>query len=173
MRKFKKRWEIKYNWQLIFPILGIISLFFSSYLISKYMLNTLPINQTDSIYIGTLSALMLFAFFLLLYITLKLFKILEKKWAITYRWELIAIFIAFAITGSTSARISDPILTLIGLAQETTNGWIYWPLRILLIFPVYQVLLLIVGWLFGQFKFFWGFEKKMLSRMGLARFFKD
>lgn len=174
MQKFKDRWEIKHNWQLLFPILGILSLLFSSYYVSKNILDAFSMISTDSfIYLGILSGLLLFLFFLFLYITLKLFNTLEKKWNVTYRWELIAIFIAFAITGSTSARISDPILTLIGLSRETTNAWLYWFMRIFLIFPVYQVLLLIVGWLFGQFKFFWAFEKKMLSRMGFARFFKN
>ncbi|PKV51494.1 hypothetical protein ATE84_3579 [Aquimarina sp. MAR_2010_214] len=173
MQKFKKRWEIKRNWQLIFPILGLLSLVFSSYLIGKYILKLLPINQIDTTYIGVLSALVIFLSSIFLFITLKLFNILETKWNVLYRWELIAIFIAFAVTGSTAARISDPILSFLGLHREITNGWIYWPIRILFIFPVYQVLLIIVGWLFGQFKFFWGFEKKMLSRMGFARFFKD
>ncbi|HCO85018.1 MAG TPA: diacylglyceryl transferase, partial [Arenibacter sp.] len=48
------------------------------------------------------------------------------------------------------------------------GGLIYLTFRILLIFPIYQFLLVIYGWLFGQFKFFWEFEKKMLSRMGLG-----
>jgi len=29
-----------------------------------------------------------------------------------------------------------------------------------------------VGWLFGQFKFFWAFEKKFLNRLGLGFLFK-
>ncbi|WP_062058014.1 DUF6787 family protein [Aquimarina longa] len=171
MQKFKERWEIKHNWQLLFPILGIASLLFSSYLISKYLLNSIY-QPVDSIYIGLLSAIILFLTFLFLFITLKLFSVLETKWNVSYRWELIAIFIVFAITGSTAARISDPILSILGL-HKGINSWIYWPIRILLIFPIYQVLLLIVGWIFGQFKFFWNFEKKMLRRMGFARFLKD
>ncbi|MEW7293019.1 DUF6787 family protein [Aquimarina sp. 2304DJ70-9] len=173
MQKFKDRWEIKSNWQLIFPILGLVSLVFSSYLISKRVLPVIEIHQTDIAYIGLLSTTTIFLSVLLLFITLKLFNILESKWAVTYRWELIAIFIVFAITGSTAARISDPVISFLGIHRETTNGWIYWPLRILLVFPIYQILLLIVGWLFGQFKFFWNFEKKMLSRMGLSRLFMD
>jgi len=51
-------------------------------------------------------------------------------------------------------------------------GLFYIILRIVLIFPIYQITLPLVGWLFGQFKFFWDFEKKMLQRMGLGRFFK-
>ncbi|MEL0308655.1 MAG: DUF6787 family protein, partial [Flavobacteriaceae bacterium] len=45
----------------------------------------------------------------------------------------------------------------------------YWPLRIILIFPLYQVLLVLFGWIFGQFKFFWAFEKKMLKRLGILK----
>ncbi len=173
MQKFKERWEIKYSWQLVFPIIGLISLVFSSYLIGKYILTSIGFLQTDVSYIGLLSAITILLSTLLLFITLKLFTVLEAKWNVTYRWELIAIFIAFAVTGSTAARISDPIISFLGFYKESTSAWIYWPIRILLIFPVYQILLLIVGWFFGQFKFFWNFEKKMLSRMGFARFIKD
>ncbi len=173
MRRFIDRWEIQSSWQLIFPVFGLIGLLFSGYLFSKYILNAIGFTQTDIAYFGLLSAITIFVTYLFLYITLKLFSILETKWNVTYRWELIAIFIAFAITGSTAARISDPIISFLGFSRETTIGWIYWPIRIFLIFPVYQVLLLIVGWLFGQFKFFWNFEKKMLSRLGFARFFKN
>lgn len=173
MQKFKDRWQIKHNWQLIFPILGILGVLFSSYLIARYIVNLINIQQKDTSYFGILSAIIIFFCSLFIFITLKLFNILETRWKVNYRWELIAIFIAFAITGSTAARISDPILSFLSLDKASTNGWIYWPIRILIVFPVYQILLLIVGWLFGQFKFFWGFEKKMLSRMGLARFLKD
>ncbi len=173
MQKFKDRWEIKSNWQLIFPLLGVLSLLISSYLVSTRILQAMDISQTDSAYIGLLSAFTIFLSALLLFITLKLFTVLESRWEVTYRWELIAIFIAFAVTGSTAAKISDPIISFLGIHKETVSGWLYWPVRILFVFPIYQVLLLIVGWLFGQFKFFWKFEKKMLSRMGLSRLFVD
>lgn len=174
MQKFKDRWEIQANWQLIFPVLGVVSLLFSSFLLARGIIsNFFTLSENKVLFIITISVISLLLFVVLLVITLKLFKALENRWNVTYRWELIAIFIAFAITGSTSARISDPILSLIGLSKETTNGWIYWPLRIFLIFPIYQIILLIVGWLFGQFKFFWWFEKKMLRRMGFAKFLKD
>ena len=80
------------------------------------------------------------------------------------------ICIVFGITGSTSAKIAGPIVEFLGITQENTSGWIYWYVRILLIFPVYQVLLIIFGWIFGQFQFFWAFEKKMLRRLGFAKF---
>ncbi len=174
MQQFKDKWEIRANWQLIFPILGVFGLGFSAYLLSKRITaGVLQPTSELSIYHIAMVVVAAILFAVLLRITLKLFQRLEKKWAVTYRWELIAIFIVFAITGSTAARISDPLLSFLGLDRASTSGWVYWPIRILLIFPIYQILLVFVGWLFGQFQFFWAFEKKMLRRMGLARFLKD
>ena len=98
----------------------------------------------------------------------KCFEKLKHKWPVEQRWEMIAIFIVFAITGSISGKLAGPFTELIGLRQGNVSGWIFWTARILLIFPIYQVLLVFFGWLFGQFAFFWAFEKKMLKRMGLG-----
>ena len=49
---------------------------------------------------------------------------------------------------------------------------LYWTLRVVIVFPLYQLLLLVIGTLFLQFKFFWNFEKKILCRIGFKRFFK-
>jgi len=97
-------------------------------------------------------------------------KKLKERWGISSNWQVVVIFIVFGITGSTSAKIAGPIVEFLGITQENTSGWIYWPVRILLIFPVYQVLLIIFGWIFGQFQFFWAFENKMLRRLGFAKF---
>lgn len=101
-----------------------------------------------------------------------MFKKLKQRWDITSNFQVVVILIVFSITGFTSLYIAKPILEIVGLHQETTNPWIYRPLRILLIFPFYQVLILIYGWLFGQFDFFYNFVKKFLSRMGLKWLFK-
>ena len=94
-------------------------------------------------------------------------KKLKERWGITTNWQLTVIFIVFAITGSTSAKFAGPLTDAIGITKEM--GWyIYWPVRILIIFPIYQVLLVFFGWLFGEFSFFWNFEKKMLRGMGLG-----
>ncbi|MBT8281777.1 MAG: diacylglyceryl transferase [Muriicola sp.] len=102
---------------------------------------------------------------------------LKKHWGIKSTWQLIVIFWVFAITGSSSVYVAKPFLNWIGLSREAFpdswwSGTVYWTLRILLIFPFYQVLLVVFGWLFGQFKFFWNFEKKMLSRLGFSRLFQ-
>lgn len=96
---------------------------------------------------------------------------LKKRWNLTSNWQIFIILLVFSITGYTSLVIAKPILSFVGLDQETTNLWIYRSLRILLIFPFYQILIVFYGWLFGQFTFFWNFEKKMLIRLGFKRFF--
>lgn len=93
---------------------------------------------------------------------------LKKRWGIDSNFQIVVIFIVFAVTGSTAVKFAAPLTEYIGLHRETTNPWIYWIIRILIIFPIYQVLLIAYGWLFGQFKFFWNMEKKMLRRLGLG-----
>ncbi|MVO10322.1 diacylglyceryl transferase [Flavobacterium sp. TP390] len=93
---------------------------------------------------------------------------LKQRWNITSNWQLLIIFIVFAITGSTAAYISKPITNALGITKENMSLWLYWPVRLLLIFPLYQVLLVLIGTLFGQFQFFWWFEKKMLRGMKLG-----
>lgn len=94
-------------------------------------------------------------------------KKLKQRWGIDSNFQLAVIFVVFAVTGSTAAKLASPVTHLMGIDAETTSGWIYWPVRIFVIFPVYQVLLVVFGWLFGQFAFFWNFEKKMLNRFGI------
>lgn len=103
---------------------------------------------------------------------------LKKRWGISSTWQVLIIIVVFGITGSSSVFIAKPVLEFLGMARVNFSsefwwgGMSYYTLRILLIFPLYQILLITYGWLFGQFKFFWEFEKTMLSRMGLARIVK-
>lgn len=97
---------------------------------------------------------------------------LKQRWGIKSNWSILAIFVAFAINGSFAAWVAKPITNLLGLSPETISSWLYWPLRIVLIFPIYQLTLPIIGWCLGQFKFFWKFEKKFLSRLGLGFLFR-
>jgi len=94
-------------------------------------------------------------------------KKLKKKWGITSDFQFVIIFIVFAITGSLSAYLSKPVTNYIGLTEENL-GFFYWPIRLIAIFPLYQVLLVFFGFVFGQFTFFWWFEKKMLRSMKLG-----
>lgn len=98
---------------------------------------------------------------------------LKERWGIQSTLQLLVIFTVFAITGSSAVYVAKPFLKWVGLQPDNFGDswwgpWVYWSLRILIIFPIYQVLLVLFGWIFGQFKFFWNMEKKMLRRMGLG-----
>lgn len=99
-------------------------------------------------------------------------KKLKERWNVESNTQLYIIFLVFAITGSSSAKLAAPVTEFFGISKEM--GWyVYWPFRILIIFPIYQVLLVFFGWIFGQFNFFWTFEKKMLRNLGLGFLIKE
>jgi hypothetical protein len=162
MEKFKTQWEIERNWQLLFPFFGIVILGYSAFKIANSLFGKFGIPFTIIFSI-------LF-FVSLLAATLRLFKILEKRWILKYRWEMIRVFMVFAVTGSSSLYVGRPIIKLLGITKENLNPILYWILFIIIGLIFYQILLVTFGWLFGQFKFFWEFEKKMLKRFGFKRF---
>lgn len=164
MQNFKERWQIEKNWQLIFPLLGILGIVYSSFKLARLLTKDFNIILT----IGVTAVVS----FLLIKLCLFFFKKLENKWIVNHRWEMIRIFIVFAITGSSSVFVGRPIIKLLGITHENLNSIIYWVLFVFISLIFYQILLVIYGWLFGQFKFFWNFEKKMLSRFGLSFLFK-
>ena len=92
---------------------------------------------------------------------------LKKRWGIRSNLQLTIIFIVFALTGSASAWLSRPFCLWLGITKEDIGFW-FTPVRLLMIFPIYQILLVFIGSLFGQFQFFWAFEKKMLRSMKLG-----
>jgi manganese efflux pump family protein len=94
------------------------------------------------------------------------FKRFKTKYGITSNWDAFIIIVVFAITGSLSVKVAKPVLDYLGIDKETMSPWAFWPIRILIIFPVYQILQIIIGFLFGQFKFFWAFQKKMYLPFG-------
>ncbi len=82
------------------------------------------------------------------------------------RWQLVVIFVVFAVTGSVAVIVAGPVLDFFLINTEGLSPWVFWPIRILVIFPIYQFLLIIIGTLAGQFSYFWEFEKKFLRRLG-------
>jgi hypothetical protein len=95
---------------------------------------------------------------------------LKARWGIDSNWQIAIIFIVFAITGSTASYIGKPILGYFNVTIENFGSFGYWTIRIIILFIMYQIMLVCFGWLFGQHKFFWNFEKKMLRRLGLKHF---
>jgi len=97
---------------------------------------------------------------------------LKKRWGITSNYQLVIIFVVFAINGSLSARISSYAMNYFGINNENTHWIPYYIILILLVLPLYPFLLMFFGYLFGQSKFFFPFSKKMLKSMGLGFFFR-
>jgi hypothetical protein len=97
-------------------------------------------------------------------------KKLKERWGIESNTQIVLILIVFAVTGSTASYIGKPILAFFNITPETFTTFGYWIIRILILFVMYQFLLVFFGWVFGQFKFFWNFEKKMLTRLGFKQF---
>ncbi|SDL69004.1 hypothetical protein SAMN05421823_107259 [Catalinimonas alkaloidigena] len=89
---------------------------------------------------------------------------MQERWGVDSLWQVVIIFVVFALTGSTSVYVRRPVFEWLGITSDTPL-WITIPAYLLVIFPTYQVLLLLYGTLLGQFRFFWGVEKKMLQRL--------
>jgi hypothetical protein len=88
---------------------------------------------------------------------------LKSKWNLNSLTQVWIVLLVFACTGFTIMFIRQPLMNLIGLERPDHLGW--YVLYFIGILPVYQVVLLMYGALFGQFRFFWEFEKRMVRRM--------
>ena len=81
---------------------------------------------------------------------------LKKLFRVSSTYQLIVVFIVFGITGSLSLVVSDYISGLLNLDSII--------LSMIFVLVIYQVLLIIIGTLFGEFDYFWEMEKKIISR---------
>ena len=94
---------------------------------------------------------------------------LVKKFKADSIKHLLLIFTIFALSGSGSLLISDPILVALDLKSFVTSYPLYIFIRILIIIPIYQLMLIIIATIFGEFKYFWQFEKKFLQRLRIIK----
>jgi len=89
---------------------------------------------------------------------------LKERWKVESAWQVILILLVFACTGFSVMFLKKPITGLIFSNPEETHtlfSVLYW----VLIIPIYNVLLLFYGFVFGQFRFFWNFEKRFFRRL--------
>ncbi len=85
---------------------------------------------------------------------------LKTKWDIRSNWDFWMIMIVFSLAGMSIGFERRPIFHLLGIEHETAF-WIKALVYIPLIVPIYQLNLLVFGFLLGQFPFFWEKEKKI------------
>ena len=93
------------------------------------------------------------------------FEKLKQKWKVTGT-QLVLILCVFAITGTTTAYITRKITTWIDLDSSEV---MYWVMKLVILIFGYQVLILLFSIPFGQFNFFWNFEKKLLRRFRFGK----
>ncbi|MDF7817877.1 hypothetical protein P1X15_09725 [Runella sp. MFBS21] len=87
---------------------------------------------------------------------------LQNKWGLKNTWQVIAVLLTFTFAGSSVVWFRKGLFYLLGY-DETTPFWLKTVTYLIFIFPTYQTLLLLYGFLFGQFSFFWEKEKKMIA----------
>jgi hypothetical protein len=87
---------------------------------------------------------------------------LQARWNVNSGWQVIVILVVFACTGFTIMFLKKPILTF--LAGEEGNTTLGTVLYYIFILPLYNIILLAYGFIFGQFTFFWQFEKRFMER---------
>ena len=98
-----------------------------------------------------------------------MFQNLINKFNAKSKVHLFKIFIVFGLSGSFSLWISFPILAALDLKNILNNYPLYILFRVLIIIPIYQLILIVIGTLFGEFEYFWKFEKKILKRIKIIK----
>lgn len=88
---------------------------------------------------------------------------LQERWKVKGAFQVIIILIVFTCTGFTVLFLKRPLFAYF-FANEPMPIWasiVYY----ILILPIYNLFLLFYGLVFGQFRFFWNFEKQFFRRI--------
>jgi len=96
-----------------------------------------------------------------------------KKWGIQSVWDFFIINLVFALAGMAVVFIRKPLFHLLGITPQT-SFWLKAVVYIPIVIPAYQMNLLLFGFLFGKFSFFWEKEKKLIRflRRPFHRFYQ-
>lgn len=92
------------------------------------------------------------------------FNKLKKRWGVENYGQVILILFIFSITGMSALYVRRLMFDVIGITPDTAF-WVKTIAWLIIVFPAYQILFLLYGFLLGQFEFVWRFEKKSLKRI--------
>ena len=95
---------------------------------------------------------------------------LKSRWHLKNTWQVIVILIVFACTGTTVLFLKRPLFFY--LFQDGEKPLWASIMYYIMILPIYNILLLAYGFVFGQFSFFWDFEKRFFRRI-ISKFKSD
>lgn len=88
---------------------------------------------------------------------------LQTRWNLKNGFQVVIVLVVFACTGFTVLFLKRPVVAF--FTTDGEQGLWFSILYYILILPVYNVILLVYGFIFGQFSFFWEFEKKTFRRL--------
>lgn len=91
-------------------------------------------------------------------------KKLQEHWKLESLTQVVLVLIVFALTGSSVLFLKKPLFSLLHL-NDKLSGFVGTLIYLAVMLPLYQILLLAYGFVFGQFTFFWEFEKKSMRRV--------
>jgi hypothetical protein len=87
---------------------------------------------------------------------------LQSRWKTGSAMQVILILLVFTCTGLTVVYLMKPVLkSFFGTIVPVWATVAYY----ILILPIYNIFLLLYGFAFGQFQFFWNFEKRTMRRI--------
>lgn len=76
---------------------------------------------------------------------------LKRRWGVS-GWRAVLILASFALAGMSVLRLVYPVVHAI--VPHDAPRWQYWTVKLLIVIPAYEVLLLLWGTLLGQGRFF-------------------
>ncbi len=88
-------------------------------------------------------------------------KKLQNRWSLSSKLKVWLILVVFACTGTTIYLAKPYVLGFFNFEKNLLFDIIYF----ILIWPIYNIVLLIYGAIFGLFDFFWSFEKRMFNKL--------
>jgi hypothetical protein len=85
---------------------------------------------------------------------------LRKRWGHTSMRQTLGVLLVFSLAGLSILPTRRLLFDFMGIGIDTPTG-IKALLWVLILFPIYQLFLLMYGALIGQFHFFWEKEKRL------------
>ena len=85
-----------------------------------------------------------------------MFQRLQKKWGVS-GFRFVLIFCVFAIGGSLTGYVGRRIMPVFNIPPSFS----YWLVYVIVVTILWPFCILLVSVFFGQFSFFWEYEKKL------------
>lgn len=96
---------------------------------------------------------------------------MKEKYKIQTTYEFWVIMTVFSLAGMAIVWVRKPLFHILGIGDHTPFiiKFLVW---LAIVFPTYQINLLLFGFLLGQFPFFWEREKKLWEFLLRGKMYK-